>query len=202
MTFFMLQCRSTVDDETWWVQHTTCTAPNEDLISSKTIPKFNRVRVVTLLQGKFLCCSCGFFSRHDLPCPHVLCVTGELNSTMCGLHWWKAYDQHFLKDEYITEQMLEIIRYHPPGIPVEKMSTYDKYPHMFGKSTIDNYLFMEKIIHSFHPVVYGGVISCMKVYEEEVNSGKHMCGDGPAGNIPFKSSSRGNREAFKFFLCQ
>ncbi|MGH7973896.1 MAG: SWIM zinc finger family protein [bacterium] len=43
--------------------------PNESL-PCKTIPNFNRVRVVTLVRDKFLRCSCGFFSRHDLPCSH------------------------------------------------------------------------------------------------------------------------------------
>ncbi|MGH7974363.1 MAG: SWIM zinc finger family protein [bacterium] len=86
--------------------------PNESL-PCKTIPNFNRVRVVTLVRDKLLRCSCGFFSRHDLPCSHVLCITDELNSKMCGLEWWKAYDRHFLKDESITKDMIEVIKSHP-----------------------------------------------------------------------------------------
>ncbi|MGH7954590.1 MAG: SWIM zinc finger family protein [Gloeomargaritales cyanobacterium] len=112
--------------------------PNESL-PCKTVPHFNRVRVVTLVRGKFLRCSCGFFSRHDLPCSHVLCITDELNSKMCGLEWWKAYDRHFLKDESITRDMIEVIKSHPPGVPVERTKTHGHYPHLLKETTIEDY---------------------------------------------------------------
>ncbi|MGH3054511.1 MAG: SWIM zinc finger family protein [Gaiellaceae bacterium] len=169
---FLLLIQFTVDDTTWWVHHAKNAVPNESLPSC-TIPKFNRVRVVTKLQGKFLRCSCGFFSRHDLPCSHVLCITDSLTTQMCGLQWWTAYDRHFLMDESITKKMLPVISCHPPGVPVGGTKTYDHYPHLLANTTSEAYELMVKIINSSLPVVYGDVISCSIAEEEEDYTGTY-----------------------------
>ncbi|MGH7974373.1 MAG: SWIM zinc finger family protein [bacterium] len=87
---------------------------------------------MTILDGKYLRCSCGFFSRMELPCRHVLRVTDKVSPSMCGLKWWMKFHYLYLKNDHVTEQMKVARNANLPGVPVQMPATITEFPHFFG----------------------------------------------------------------------
>ena len=57
------------------------------------MPNFHRVRKVNLNEfgdRQFLFCSCGFWARVGLPCPHILLLVDEVSLSMVHVRCWKA----------------------------------------------------------------------------------------------------------------
>jgi hypothetical protein len=60
---------------------------------SVTLPYFNRVRRITVIDGH-LSCSCPFFSRYGIPCRHMLAVNkGQVSIADFHFRWTTAYVQ-------------------------------------------------------------------------------------------------------------
>lgn len=90
------------------------------------IPKFNRIRKVSLCEETFLKCSCCTFESRGLPCVHIAVVLKNINPDWtafshkdCSLQWWKAWDaiaySHSPKHRDISKWLLLIDQKQIPG---------------------------------------------------------------------------------------
>mmetsp|Transcript_1881 Transcript_1881/g.3729 ORF Transcript_1881/g.3729 Transcript_1881/m.3729 type:complete len:166 (-) Transcript_1881:439-936(-) len=53
--------------------------------SHSVVPRIKRVRTITLVDGKYLCCDCGRWKETDIACEHVANVMDEVNEHCWGM---------------------------------------------------------------------------------------------------------------------
>jgi hypothetical protein len=65
-------------------------------VASLGRPRFCRVRTITLVNDKYLVCSCGYFDHHGLPCAHQSLILGPPKEEHVAVRWCTDYAFHFL----------------------------------------------------------------------------------------------------------
>ena len=81
-----------LDASTWFVTKTEQSRNNDKAV----IPKFKRVRTVSLSNNKLIC-SCPHGNVYGLPCSHVMKVASMIPGWVfpthhdCSVRWWKSY---------------------------------------------------------------------------------------------------------------
>lgn len=93
----------------WYVlarDHVTvlCSGLEEDGCDGP-IPKWKPINTLTLLNDKFLHCSCQYYCRVGLPCAHLLSVINDFSISMAMVKWWKVYHYYGLHNTEITHQL-------------------------------------------------------------------------------------------------
>jgi hypothetical protein len=71
-----------------------------------------------MVNDKHLVCSCGYFDRHGLPCPHQSLILGPPKEEHVDVRWRTDYAFHFLRnggDEALNAFFHEAIDNPPPG---------------------------------------------------------------------------------------
>ena len=89
------QCTGYVDGDRYWLwkinaktlwvllkAHATTVSP---------VTRFARVRVVSVVMGDKLMCSCGFFQRHGFPCRHMYMAMREIRVSDFDIRWHLNY---------------------------------------------------------------------------------------------------------------
>ena len=94
-----------VAKDRWWVKRR-----QHSVKLGCKIPRFLRLRKVTLSKEKYLYCDCGFFARCGIPCRHVLCLDPTYELRDFSVRWWKVYDYFAFREGYadLTKQLLEL----------------------------------------------------------------------------------------------
>jgi hypothetical protein len=101
-----------VASDRWWVKrHKNSVKPG------CKIPRFLRVRNVTLSTDNYLYCECGYYQRYGIPCRHVLSIDPSYQLRDFSVRWWKVYDYFAFKEGHgqLTKQFLELDSQAAPG---------------------------------------------------------------------------------------
>jgi hypothetical protein len=101
-----------VATDRWWVKRRTHTVK-----PGCKIPRFLRLRKVTLSQDNYLYCDCGYYARYGIPCRHVLSIDPTYQLRDFSIRWWKVYDYFAFREgsSDLTKQFLELDCQAPPG---------------------------------------------------------------------------------------
>jgi hypothetical protein len=109
----LLRCVQ-ISEFCWWVFLPKGSVPEETLTdglseeeakkiaesvdpSLSPITKFFHVRVVQLVDGKFLHCDCYYSWRNKRPCIHIIKVLGCRHPSMYCVRWWLVYQYFYHK---------------------------------------------------------------------------------------------------------
>jgi hypothetical protein len=91
------------------------------------ITRFHRVRKLRLMEVNghhFLHCSCGFYHRTGVPCPHFFFVFPHIEIEMFHVRCWKSYNAHYGDDDELGDALRIAQKQHfdneKNGIPVPK----------------------------------------------------------------------------------
>lgn len=118
------------------------------------IPKFDRIRIVTLIEDDRLHCSCFSFESRGIPCVHTAAIIKKCNPDWkgfshhdCSLCWWRAWNMFSHNPSYpAVSQFLCLLE--AKKIPGPKFSgqsssaTYDiPFPTKTKLQSVSNYDF-------------------------------------------------------------
>ena len=78
-------------------------------VKMNIIPRFYRLRVVKLVNQKYLSCSCGLSARMKYPCRHIMCITEGYSIEMFSLRWLIIYQHTFDRKNY--NELSEVFRH-------------------------------------------------------------------------------------------
>ena len=115
-----------IDYENW---HVMLKNPKK---SDTCRPSIRRVRVVKLVSGKHLTCSCNLFIQIGVCCRHVLHVSRNVNQHCFHVTNWKIYNFHYLREDTTEEMntMFENLAFNDPipDVLITNMASSDSYP--------------------------------------------------------------------------
>ena len=63
--------------------------------NTKPIPRFYRLRLIKIVDGKFASCTCGLPARKKYPCRHIIAIFGSIHPSMFSVRWLSQYQHSF-----------------------------------------------------------------------------------------------------------
>ena len=120
--------------------------------------RFHRVRSLHLRERNgqhFIHCSCGFYNRVGIPCPHFFYVFPHIEIEMFHVRSWKVYSAHYGKNtklgKYLVQAQEQYFLNEKNGIPVpsriiqlsgvtQNSSSSNVYPILCGDTSEDAFL--------------------------------------------------------------
>lgn len=91
------------------------------------ITRFHRVRTLKLQEingSYFMHCSCGFYHRTGVPCPHFFYVFPTIEIEMFHVRCWKVFDAYYGHDsnlgKLLSKAQHEYFENEKNGIPVSR----------------------------------------------------------------------------------
>ncbi|EJK60836.1 hypothetical protein THAOC_18752, partial [Thalassiosira oceanica] len=110
------------------------------------LPYYHRVHNLEVRRSGeklFIHCSCGFYHRTGLPCPHFFFLIDEIDLMMIHVRYWKVYHAYFNEDSdigrYLTRAQAQQFENRTCGIPI--MSCHlSKLKQKTGLDTMPAYL--------------------------------------------------------------
>lgn len=142
----------------------------KQILEQEEVAQYERVRVIELIGGKWMVCSCGIPYRMKGPCPHVFRVVGRYDSSMYLVRWHSLF-QHWYGcgDEALDGVFDKLLYGEWIGVDVSKVyckpaSTSDfTFPMADDMSlrqeTIQRMIQLERIIHNGGAVLVGSPIN-------------------------------------------
>lgn len=89
------------------------------------LPYYHRVHNLEVRRSGeklFIHCSCGFYHRTGLPCPHFFFLIDEIDLMMIHVRYWKVYHAYFNEDSdigrYLTRAQAQLFENRTCGIPI------------------------------------------------------------------------------------
>ena len=79
------------------------------------LPRFHRVRKLTLKEHdgkKFIHCSCAFYDRTGIPCPHFFYIVDEIELNMIHVRYWKVYHAHYNENSELGKELVRAQQQH------------------------------------------------------------------------------------------
>ena len=83
-----------VDYETWYVMRLHYDFDSENNI----MPIFKRVRIVKLINGCYLCCSCNLYKIIGIGCVHIAAIVNEITVHFWHVMHYKSYNFYYLRE--------------------------------------------------------------------------------------------------------
>ncbi|EJK71231.1 hypothetical protein THAOC_07351 [Thalassiosira oceanica] len=91
------------------------------------LPSYQRVHQLRVMRNGeklFLHCSCGFYHRTGIPCPHFFYLVDEIDLIMIHVRYWKVYHAFFNEDSdigrYLTKAQAQHFENRMNGVPIRR----------------------------------------------------------------------------------
>ena len=105
------------------------------------LPDYHRVHQLNVRRSgdkHFIHCSCGFYHRTGIPCPHFFYLVDEIDLMMIHVRYWKVYHAYFNEDSdigrFLTMAQAQHFENRMNGVPISKahlnVSTFDIQLHL------------------------------------------------------------------------